>query len=81
MGSLLFIVFGSRPLRRPGNHGERAYGQRVCIPAPLATKFWQMEAWLEELLQRLALEGPAGNIKNALRLLRRRLGCYVADCS
>ena len=45
-GSLLFIVFGSRPLLRPGNNGEGACGQRVCIPAPLATEFGLMEAWL-----------------------------------
>ena len=37
------------------------------------------EAWLEGLLLRLALAEPAGDLKNAL--LRRRLGCYVADCT
>ena len=77
--SLLFIVFGSRPLFRPGDNGEGAYGQRVCIPAPLATEFGPMEAWLEGLLLRLARAGPAGDLKNAL--LRRHLGCYVADCA
>ena len=80
-GSLLFIVFPSRPLLRawPGGDGEGAYGQRVCVPAPLATDFEPIEAWLEELLLSLALAGPAGDLKNAL--LRRRLGCYVADCA
>ena len=39
----------------------------------------RVEAWLEGLLLRLALAGPAGYLKNAL--LRRRLGCYVADCA
>ena len=38
-----------------------------------------MEAWLEGLLLLLALAGPAGYLKNAP--LRRRLGCYVADCA
>ena len=39
---------------------------------------WQLlggEAWLEGLLLRLALAGPAGDLKNAL--LRRRLGCLL----
>ena len=36
-----------------------------------------MEAWPEGLLLLLALAGPAGDLKNAL--LRRRLGCYVAE--
>ena len=49
------------------------------IPAPLATEFGPMAAWLKGLLLRLALAGPAGDPKNAL--LRRRLGCYVADCA
>ena len=41
---------------------------------------WIMEAWLEGLQRlRLALAGPAGDHKKAL--LRRRLGCYVADCA
>ena len=75
--SLLFIW--SRPLLRPGDNGEGAYGHRVCIPAPLATEFGPMEAWLEGLLLRLALAGPAGDLKNAL--LRRRFGYYVADCA
>ena len=39
----------------------------------------RVEAWLEGLLLRLALAEPAGYLKNAL--LRRRLGCYVADCA
>ena len=43
-GSQLFIVFGSRPLLRPGDNGEGAYGQRVCIPALLSTEFGPMEA-------------------------------------
>ena len=36
-------------------------------------------AWLEGLLLLLAIAGPAGDLKDAL--LRRRLGCYVADCA
>ena len=39
--------------------------------------FCPMEAWPEGLLLLLALAGPAGDLKNAL--LRRRLGCYVAE--
>ena len=38
-----------------------------------------MAAWWEGLLLRLALACPAGDPKNAL--LRRRLGCYAADCA
>ena len=38
----------------------------------------QVEAWLEGLLLQLALAGPAGDLKNAL--VRRCLGCFVADC-
>ena len=49
------------------------------IPAPLATEFGPMEAWMEGLLLLLALAGPAGDPNNAL--LRRSLGCYVADCA
>ena len=47
--------------------------------SPLAAA--QMEACLEGLLLRLAsgLAGPTGCLKNAL--LRRRPGCYVADCA
>ena len=37
----------------------------------------QAEAWLEGLLLLLALAGPASDLKNPL--LRRCLGCYVAD--
>ena len=72
-GILLFIVFPSHPLLRawPGGNGEGAYGQRVCVPAPLATDFGPMETWLEGLLLPLAMAGPAGDCKNAL--LRRRL--------
>ena len=47
------------------------------LSCPLATT--QVEAWLEVLLLLLALAGPAGYFKNAV--LRRRLGCYVADCA
>ena len=63
--SLLFIVFGSRPLFQPVDNGEGAYGPRVCNPAPLANEFGPMEAWLEGLLLRLALAGPAGNLKKS----------------
>ena len=38
-----------------------------------------LPSWLEGLLLPLALAGPAGVLKNAL--LRRSLGCYVADCA
>ena len=34
---------------------------------------------MEGLPLQLSLAGPAGYLKNAL--LRRRLGCYVADCA
>ena len=82
-GSVHFIVFPSRPLALfrvwLGGDGERAYGQKSCIPAPLAADFGPMMAWLEGLLRRLALADPAGDLKNAL--LRRRLGCYVSDCA
>ena len=41
---------------------------------------WQLlvEAWLEGPLLQLALEGPAGDLKDAL--LCRHLGCCVVDC-
>ena len=71
-GSLLFIVFGSRPLLRPADNGEGAYGPRVCIPASRATEFEPIKDWLKGLLLRLAHAGPPGDLKNAL--LRRRLG-------
>ena len=38
-----------------------------------------LAGWLEGLLLRLVLAGPAGYLKNAL--LHCRLGCYVADCA
>ena len=50
----------------------------LFISSPLAAA--RVEAKLEGLLLlRLALDGPAGYLKNAL--LRRRLGCYDADCA
>ena len=39
----------------------------------------RVEAWLEGLLLQLTLDGLAGYLKIAL--LRRSLGCYVADCA
>ena len=52
----------------------------MTLPANLGNKWAaRVEAWLEGLLLLLALAGPAGDLKNAL--LRRRLGCYVADCA
>ena len=50
---------------------------RLFLSSPLAAA--RLEAWLEGLLLRLALAGPAGDLKNALP--RRRLGCSVADCA
>ena len=46
---------------------------RLFLSPPLAAA--RVEAWLEGLLLRLALAGPAGDLKNAL--LRRRLGCLL----
>ena len=50
---------------------------RLFLSSPLAAA--RLEAWLEGLLLRLALAGPAGYLKKAL--LRRCLGCYAADCA
>ena len=56
----------------------REIGTRSSVSIiPLGSS--SVEDRLEGLLLRLALAGPAGYLKNAL--LRRRLGCYVADCA
>ena len=55
--------------------GVREVGPALLfLSSPLVAA--RVEAWLEGLLLRLALAGPAGYLKNAL--LRRRLVCYVA---
>ena len=51
-------------------------GGRTPSRPPLQLPRWRL-GW-KEMLQRLALAGPAGDLKNAL--LRRRLGCHVNDC-
>ena len=56
----------------PGGAGKRAHAAVSITPL-------RVEAWMEGLLLRLALAGPAGYLKNAL--LRRRLGCCAADCA
>ena len=60
----------------PGSVGREGPAL-LFLSLPLAAA--RVEAWLEGLLLRLALAGPAGDLKDAL--LRRRLGCYVADCA
>ena len=61
---------------RAGRGGVGKEGPALLfLSSPLAARV-DSEAWLEGLLLRLALAGPAGYLKNAL--LRRRLGCYVA---
>ena len=50
---------------------------QVESPRWMTTLAAQAEAWLEGLLLLLALAGPASDLKNPL--LRRWLGCYVAD--
>ena len=67
-----------RRLRRAGRGGAGKEGPALLfLSPPLAAA--RVEALLERLLLRLALAGPAGYLKDAL--LRRRLGCYVADCA
>ena len=56
----------------PGGSGKEGPA-RLFLSSPLAAAW--VEAWLEGLLLRLALAGPAGDLKNAL--LRRRLGCLL----
>ena len=88
----VYVVSEGAPTRRlpptspslagPGPGGLTGAVRGRGIPAavsifPLAAA--RLEAWLEGLLLLLALAGPAGYLKNAL--LRRRLGCYVADCA
>ena len=60
-----------------GEKGTRAAVSIIPLGSTAAAA--RMEAWLEGLLLLLALAGPAGYLKNAP--LRRRLGCYVADCA
>ena len=63
------------PSLRPRQGHDRGPAAQL-LSSPSATA--RVEAWLQGLLLRLALAGPAGDVRNAL--LRRRLGWYVADC-
>ena len=66
--------------RRLWRAGRGVRGRGTCAAVsiiPLAAA--RVEAWLEGLLLRLALAGPAGYLKKALLL--SCLGCYVADCA
>ena len=68
-----------RPRRASRGGAGKEGPARLFLSYPLAAA--RVEAWLEGLLPRLALAGPAGYLKNAPALLRRRLGCHVTDCA